>query len=160
MGGVWPETCWVLYKYEIKFWYTVASCWISYVNYIKMYGSTNNIFNRLRSKLINVCFLWFVIAFLKSRKATVSFLMFVCPSACLPVGPHGTTRLPLDRFLRNLTSKYFSKIFRQNSSFIKIWQEQMILYMKTNIHFWSYPAKFHCNSTDLQKVVSKSVHYV
>ena len=29
MGGVSPETCWVSYKYEIKFWYTDASCWIS-----------------------------------------------------------------------------------------------------------------------------------
>jgi len=29
MGGLSPETCWASYKYEIKFWYTVASCWIS-----------------------------------------------------------------------------------------------------------------------------------
>jgi hypothetical protein len=29
MGGVSPETCWPSYKYGIiKFWYTVASCWI------------------------------------------------------------------------------------------------------------------------------------
>jgi len=29
MGGMSPETCWALYKYGIiKFWYTVASCWI------------------------------------------------------------------------------------------------------------------------------------
>ena len=41
MGGVSPETCWASYKYEIKFWYTVASCWISYVNYTLMHGSTN-----------------------------------------------------------------------------------------------------------------------
>jgi len=25
MDGVSPETCWASYKYEIKFWYTVAS---------------------------------------------------------------------------------------------------------------------------------------
>jgi hypothetical protein len=34
MGGVSPETCWASYKYEIKFWYTVACCWISYVKVI------------------------------------------------------------------------------------------------------------------------------
>jgi hypothetical protein len=29
MGGVSPETCWASYKYGIvKFWYSVASCWI------------------------------------------------------------------------------------------------------------------------------------
>ena len=33
MGGVSPETCWASYKYKIKFWYTVASCWIFYMNY-------------------------------------------------------------------------------------------------------------------------------
>jgi hypothetical protein len=37
---------------------------------------------------------------------------------------------------------YFSKIFRENWSFITIWQEQRVLCMKTNIHFWSYFAKF------------------
>jgi hypothetical protein len=29
MGGVSPKTCWASYKYGIiKFWYTVASCWL------------------------------------------------------------------------------------------------------------------------------------
>jgi hypothetical protein len=31
------KTCRASYKYEIEFWYTVASCWISYVNYILWY---------------------------------------------------------------------------------------------------------------------------
>jgi len=34
MGGVSPETCWASYKNEIKFWYTVASCWIFYMNFV------------------------------------------------------------------------------------------------------------------------------
>jgi hypothetical protein len=33
MGGLLPETCWASYKYEIIFWYTVASSWVFYVNY-------------------------------------------------------------------------------------------------------------------------------
>jgi hypothetical protein len=41
MRAVSPETCWASYKYEIKFWYTVASCWIFFVNYTMMHGSTN-----------------------------------------------------------------------------------------------------------------------
>jgi len=40
MGGVSPKTCRASYKYEIKFWYTVASCWIFYVNYTMKHGST------------------------------------------------------------------------------------------------------------------------
>jgi hypothetical protein len=34
MSGVSPETWWASYKYKIKFWYTVASCWIFFVNKI------------------------------------------------------------------------------------------------------------------------------
>jgi hypothetical protein len=35
MGGVSPETCWASYNYEIiKFWYTVASCWIFLYEYM------------------------------------------------------------------------------------------------------------------------------
>ena len=41
-------------------------------------------------------------AFLKFRKATISFVMSVCLSVCLSVcqsiRPLGTTQLPLDRF--------------------------------------------------------------
>jgi len=43
-------------------------------------------------------------------------------SSCLSVRPHGTSRLPLDGFLRNLIFEDFSKICKENSSVIKIWQ--------------------------------------
>ena len=45
--------------------------------------------------------------------------LFVRPSFC----PHGRTRLPLDRLSWNLIFDYFSNIFREHSSFIKIWQD-------------------------------------
>jgi hypothetical protein len=52
MGGVSPETCWASCKYEIKFWYNVASCWIFYVNYTMMNGSTNiKSLNKVSSKM-------------------------------------------------------------------------------------------------------------
>ena len=41
MGSVSAETCWASHKYDIKFWYNVASCWIFFVNYTMMHGSTN-----------------------------------------------------------------------------------------------------------------------
>jgi hypothetical protein len=44
-------------------------------------------------------------------------------SSCLTVRPHGTTRLTLDGFSWNFVFLCFSKIFQQNSSFLKIWQE-------------------------------------
>ena len=43
-------------------------------------------------------------------------------SVCTSVSPNGTTRLPLDGFSWNLIFEYFSKICRENSCFIKIWQ--------------------------------------
>jgi len=41
---------------------------------------------------------------------------------CVSVRPHRTTRLPLDGLSKNLIFQYFSKLRRQNSSFIKTWQ--------------------------------------
>ena len=68
------------------------------------------------------------------------------PSSCLSVSasvlPNGTTRLPLDGFSWNLKLEYFSKNCRENSCLIRIEQEKRVLYMKTNIHFWSYLAQF------------------
>jgi hypothetical protein len=49
-----------------------------------------------------------------------SVIMFIPPSVrCVPACPH---ELPLHGFSWNLILKYFSKICRENSSFIKIWQ--------------------------------------
>ena len=61
----------------------------------------------------------FLGAFEKLWKATVSFVM----SVSLSFRPHGATRLPLGRFLLNLVLGKSLKISRENSSFIKIWQE-------------------------------------
>jgi hypothetical protein len=64
--------------------------------------------------------------FAKLRKATIRIVMSVRPSVCL----HGTTRLPLEGFWWNLIF-VFSKIYRENSSLIKIRQEERVLYLKT-----------------------------
>jgi len=66
-------------------------------------------------------------AFTKLWKATISFVISVCLPVYLSVRssvfPHGTTRLPLVGFLWYLIFKYFSKIYRENSSIIKIWED-------------------------------------
>jgi hypothetical protein len=54
-------------------------------------------------------------AFAKLRKATISLVMSVCPS----VPTHGKTRLPLNKFSSNFKFEYFSKIYRENSNFVK-----------------------------------------
>ena len=62
----------------------------------------------------------------------------IYPSVC----PHWTTRLPLVGFSWKLILRYFSKICQEKSSFIKIWQEKRVLYMKADIWFRSYLAQF------------------
>jgi hypothetical protein len=57
--------------------------------------------------------------------------MSVHPSFC----SHGTTRLSLDGFSWNFIFEYFSKIYRENSSFIKFVQEYRVRYMKNNVNF-------------------------
>jgi hypothetical protein len=54
--------------------------------------------------------------FLKLRKATISFVMFVCPSICL----HGTTRFPPEEFCWKLIS-ILHTICWENINYIKIW---------------------------------------
>ena len=56
-------------------------------------------------------------------------------SVLLCVLPHGTTRLPLDRFSLNFILEDFLKIRLNSSYFIKIGKEHWVLYMKTNIQF-------------------------
>ena len=57
----------------------------------------------------------FLGAFAKLRKATISFVMSVRTF----VRQHGTIRLPLGGFSLNLIFEDFSKICRENSSFVK-----------------------------------------
>jgi hypothetical protein len=80
--------------------------------------------------------------FEKLRKATINFVMSVCMPVCLSVSPPGTTRLPLKGFSWNLVFEYFYKICRENSSFVKIWQEQWILCVKIYVHLWYCLAGF------------------
>jgi hypothetical protein len=78
-------------------------------------------------------------AFVKFRKKMIfSFVMSVHPSVC----PNETNRLQLDGFSLNLIFDFISTICRENSSFIEIWQEWWVLYMKTNVHFLSYLSQF------------------
>ena len=69
----------------------------------------------------------------------LSVCLSVCHTPCLPVLPYVRMEqlgIPLDGFSWNLIFEYFSKIFQENSSFTKIWQEQRVLYVKANIHLW------------------------
>jgi len=70
----------------------------------------------------------FLGTFVKLRKATISYM-----SVCLSVRPHGTTLIPLDRFLWNYILQYSAKSCPENSSFIKIWQKLWVLHPKTYI---------------------------
>jgi hypothetical protein len=77
----------------------------------------------------------------RSQNCKKRLLASSCLSICLSVCLHETTRLPLEGFLWNLIFEYFWKISREFSSLIRIWQEWRVLYMKTNINFWSYLAQ-------------------
>ena len=79
-------------------------------------------------------------------------------SVLLSVRPYGTTRLQLDGLSWNFIVQYFRKSF-EKLSFINIWQDQRVLHMKTNLHFWSYLAQFFLEwEMFLTKVVDKSKH--
>jgi len=58
-------------------------------------------------------------AFTKSQKVTISFTVSVYPSIHL----HAKTHIPLGKFSWNFIFEHFSKVCRENSTFIKICQE-------------------------------------
>jgi len=58
--------------------------------------------------------------FTKLERATVSFVLCVCPSVHPSVQRHRTAQLPLDGFSLNLMNLGFFKILQENSSLIKI----------------------------------------
>jgi hypothetical protein len=60
----------------------------------------------------------FLGTFAKAQQATLSFVMPVCSS----VRPNGKTPLPLDGFSWNSICTHFSKVYRDNSRFLKICQ--------------------------------------
>jgi hypothetical protein len=85
-------------------------------------------------------------AFAKLRKATISFVMCVCPSAWHISVPSG-------EFSWNLVFEYFSKVFGEDLSLIKNLTRTTIAYMKTNIHLRSYLVHFLEWEMFLTKVV-------
>jgi hypothetical protein len=73
--------------------------------------------------------------FTELRKATINFVVSVCLSLSLSVSPHATNRLPLDGFSWNKVFEFlFSKICREYSCFIKIWQAWRVFYMKVHVN--------------------------
>ena len=80
----------------------------------------------------------------------------IVTSIRLSVRSYGKTCLPLDGIPRTMIFQYFWKISRENSTYNKIWQEQRVPYMKTNIHLWSQLAQFFLEWKMFQtKVVEK-----
>jgi len=84
---------------------------------------------------------YFLGAFTKLWKATVSVVRSVPLSVCLSVrlsDPMKQLCSPPDGFSWNLIFEQISKICRENWRFIKISQEWRIIYMTTNKHFWAH----------------------
>ena len=91
--------------------------------------------------------LGFLDAFPKFRKATFSFVA----SAYLSFIPRGSNGLLVGEFSRNLVFEYFWKICREKSSLFNIWKELHVLYTKTCLYLWRYPAELFWEWELLQK---------
>ena len=88
--------------------------------------------------LVNFLFFFY---FEKLRKSIISFIMYVCPSV------HPSVRVEQlgshwKDFREFVYLSIIRKICRENSCFIETWLEQEVLHIKTNVHFWSYLARF------------------
>ena len=93
----------------------------------------------------------FLGAFAKLRRAAVNFVLsgLSLPTICPSVNSPNTGWI----FMKIYIWIFF---FQKDSDFTKIWREYRVLYMKTNIHFWSYLAQFFLEWEMFQtKVVQK-----
>jgi len=80
------------------------------------------------------CVPFFILgAFGKLRKATIAFVMPICPSV-RPSTPNNST--PTERIWITFDIRNFSDICRENSVFIQIWLESGALYIKNHVHLW------------------------
>jgi uracil DNA glycosylase len=94
-------------------------------------------------------------AYAQLRKATVVFVKPVYPSVRMErPGSHWMDFHEIWYFA------YFSKIRRENSSFVKIGQEQRVLCMKVTVHSWSYVAHFCIEWAIFQTTVVEEVSNV
>jgi hypothetical protein len=103
------------------------------------------------NSLRRLCCHWIVFCVLYDDVETEPFMArshncykWLLALSCPSVRPHRTTRPPSTDFDEVwYFGFFFSKICRENSSFIKIRQEWRVLYMKTFSHFWQYLAEFY-----------------
>jgi len=80
----------------------------------------------------------FLGAFANLQIATLSFIISLCSS----VRAHGTTLLPLHGFSWKLIFAYIFNICRENSHLNEIWQEWLVIYIKTNLYLSQYRSQF------------------
>jgi hypothetical protein len=91
----------------------------------------------------------------KLRNTTITFVM----SPCLSVCPHVITRLSLEKNLWNVLFEDFSKIFWENSDFIKIWQEYRALYMKTYVYIPEFFLKLESLRAKIVEKIKKQTFW-
>ena len=101
------------------------------------------------------CLFLFLGAQAKLRKAAISFFTSVRLSV---------RTVQLCSYRKDFHEILYLRIFRksrENSSFIKIWQEQPVLYMKTDVHLWLYLPEFFSEWEMFQtKVVENIKSYI
>ena len=71
----------------------------------------------------------------KSSRSYLNHLVFLLPSACNNSAPTARISMKFDIW-------FLPKMCRENSSFIKIWQKKLVLYIKTFSNLCRYLAKF------------------
>ena len=99
----------------------------------------------LKHKLVNwllvhwwITVKWLTCRFICKIVKSNCKLHHLCLSVCLSVCLCGTIGSHWTDFNEIWYLSIFLKICYKNSSFVKIIQEWQVLYMKTDIHFWSY----------------------
>jgi hypothetical protein len=90
-------------------------------------------------------------AFSKLRKATISFTS-VCPCVCNKSAP--TRRVSMKFYISAFSSL---KICPENSSFIKTWKPNSVLYTKTYVQLQNHVAEFFSECEIFQTEIAEKI---
>jgi hypothetical protein len=102
-----------------------------------------------------------LVSFAKQRKATINFIMSVCLILCSPFRLSAWNHLsPTRRIFMKFDIVFIENMIRK-FEFDWILKRKTIVYMRTNIHIWSYIAQFFLERKILSQVCweNRNTHF-
>jgi len=140
--SVWTECVDHFNSWVVILFCSLWMLWIHYLTNLAIQSGVNPTISTVRKNITSLMFalttfITYLLFRYKHKMQSVYWLHHECLPACLclsvhlSVHPHGTSR-----FFMKFDMWVFFRKCQENSSYIKIWQEKQIPYMKVFLYLW------------------------